>query len=271
MTEPEPPPTEGFRMSKSRSALELGVMVGIVATLLGFSVWIVRHAVDLTIGQVPVAVDRTLGEQVSKALGATATQCTNPAALDYVQKVAAPLLASLEDKRFSFQFVVSASEDVNAFALPGGYVTVNYGLLKAAESGDEVAAVLAHELQHVLQRHGTRRILRDMGSSVLLSALFGGTDFLVPASVAQNLTNSAYDRDQERESDARGLELMTRAGIDPRGMSRFFERLAKTSPSLPTLLSTHPDPGDRAAKAAAAAGAHPGTRALPSPKGVPCK
>lgn len=271
MAEPEAPQTGGFQMSSSRSALELGILVGGVAALLGASVWLVRHSVDLAIAYVPVEVDRTFGEQVSRALGATSKQCPDPAALAYVQKVAAPLVASVEDKRFTFQFSVSASEEVNAFALPGGFVTVNYGLLKAAESGEEVAAVLAHELQHVLQRHGTRRLLRDLGSSALLSALFGGTDILVPAAVAQDLTHSAYDRDQERESDSRGLELLSRADIDPRGMSQFFERLAKTSPTLPTLLSTHPDPGDRAKKAAEAAGKNPGKRQLPSPKGVPCE
>jgi predicted Zn-dependent protease len=271
MTDPEVPPTQGFQMSKSRSALELGVLVGGAAALIGASVWLVRHSVDLAIGYVPVEVDRTFGEQVSRALGATSKQCPNPAALAYVQKVAAPLLASLEEKRFSFQLSVSASEEVNAFALPGGFITVNYGLLKAADSGEEVAAVLAHELQHVLQRHGTRRLLRDLGSSALLAALFGGTDIFVPASIAQDLTHTAYDRDQERESDSRGLELLTRADIDPRGMATFFERLAKTSPTLPELVSTHPDPGDRAKKAADAASKHPGARRLPSPKGVPCE
>lgn len=271
MTDPEAPPTQGFQMSKSRSALELGILVGGVAALLGASVWLVRHSVDLAIGYVPVEVDRTFGEQVSRALGVTSKQCPNPAALAYVQQIADPLLASLEDKRFTFQLTVSASEEINAFALPGGFITVNYGLLKAAESGEEVAAVLAHELQHVLQRHGTRRLLRDLGSSTLLAALFGGTDILVPASLAQDLTHTAYDRDQERESDSRGLELLTRADIDPRGMGRFFERLAKTSPTVPELLSTHPDPGDRAKKAAEAARLHPGKRRLPSPKGVPCE
>lgn len=271
MTDPEAPPTQGFQMSKGRSALELGVLVGGVAALLGASVWLVRHSVDLGIGYVPIDVDRTFGEQVTRALGVTAKHCPNPAALAYVQQVAAPLLSSVEDKRFTFQLSVSASEDVNAFALPGGFITVNYGLLKAAESGEEVAAVLAHELQHVLQRHGTRRLLRDLGSSALLSALFGGTDILVPASIAQDLTHTAYDRDQERESDSRGLELLARADIDPRGMSTFFDRLAKTSPTLPELLSTHPDPGDRAKRAAEAARKNPGKRSLPSPKGVPCE
>src|SRR5262249_46207998 len=132
-------------------------------------------------------------------------------------------------------------------------------------------AVLAHELQHVVRRHGTRRMLRELGTSAVFGAVFGATDVAVPASVVRDFMSNAYDRSEESEADARGLTLLSQAGIDPGGMARFFERLEKTSLAPPAILSTHPDPGDRAAKASIAAkGAHP-TVSLPSPKGLHCK
>jgi predicted Zn-dependent protease len=163
------------------------------------------------------------------------------------------------------------SQEVNAFALPGGFVTVNMGLLRAAESGEEIAAVIAHEIQHVERRHGTRRILRELGGTMVLWAVFGGTDIQAPAFLLGQAIGMKYDRDQETESDTLGLELLKKADVDPRGMASFFERLAAESPlNPPELLSTHPDPGNRAERARQAAEGHATFEALPAPTDVVC-
>jgi predicted Zn-dependent protease len=251
--------------------VEISLLVGVVGVVLGGVLWFSQWGAQHFAGSVPIEFDRTVGEQSARLVATTSTLCTNPAAQRYVETVAAPLIGALTDKRFAYHFVVVDDPEVNAFALPGGFVTVDYGLLSAAQSGDEVAAVLAHELQHVVLRHGTRRMLRELGTSALLSALFGGTDIAVPANVTHDFASKAYGRDEESEADAHGLDLMVRAGLDPRGMATFFERLAKTSAAPPTILSTHPDPGDRAAKAARAAQGVRASATLPSPKGVLCK
>ncbi|HVU03668.1 MAG TPA: M48 family metallopeptidase [Polyangiaceae bacterium] len=243
------PETTGFQMSGKRVAVELalvvGVLVGLVGGVLGLSRWVAtRYAAS-----VPLDVDRTFGEQTSRLLATTSPLCDDPAAQAYVERIAAPLVTALADPRFSFSFVVADDPEVNAFALPGGFVTVNRGLLESAESGDEVAAVLAHELTHVTRRHSTVRLLRELGATAVLSGLFGGTDVAVPAKALHDFLSTAYDRDQEREADEGGLAVLRRANIDPRGMARFFDRLAKTSATPPALLSTHPDPGDRAENA----------------------
>jgi predicted Zn-dependent protease len=277
MTESGPEPatetqTRGFQMSGKRAALEILLVVvlggGVVALVLGSARFFAARYAD----RVPLEVDRTIGEQSARALALAGNRCTDPAPARYVEGVVAPLLSALDDRRFSFQFVVVDDPEVNAFALPGGFVTVNMGLLRAAESGDEVAAVLSHELQHVVRRHGTERMLRELGASTLLSVIFGGTDIAVPAKAVHDFVSDAYDRAQESEADERGLALLGKAGIDPRGMSRFFERLAKTSVNPPALLSTHPDPGDRARKAAEAAkGARVTVVLPPPPKEMKCK
>lgn len=233
--------------------------------------WLAGHAASLLTSRVPLGVDRALGEQSARVLGATRAPCPNPEAGRYVGDIAAHLVRIAKDEGFQFDFVVVKSPEVNAFALPGGFVTVNSALLESAETGEEVAAVLAHELTHVTRRHGTQRMLRELGATAVLSAIFGGTGIAVPAKVTHDFLSNAYDRDQETEADARGIDILVRAGIDPRGMATFFQRLAKTGVTPPAILSTHPDPGDRAQAAERAArGAHI-TVHLPSPKGIRCE
>jgi predicted Zn-dependent protease len=258
-------------MSGRRTAAEIALVLGLIAAAVVALLALVKAGAGVLANYVPTTVDRSMGDQAGRAVEATSSPCTDPGPKHYVEEIAAPLVRALGDKRWEFRFVVVDDSEVNAFALPGGFVTVDMGLLQSAESGDEVAAVLAHELEHVVFRHGTRRMLRELGTSVLFSAVFGGGDVSVPASVVRDFMANAYDRSEESEADARGLELLVRAGIDPRGMARFFERLAKTSLAPPAIVSTHPDPGDRAEKAARAAEhAHP-TTTLPSPKGLRCK
>ena len=217
---------------------------------------------------VPLSFDRKLGQIADATLGAR--DCPDPSAKKYVEGLAQPLLDAAQPLAFEMRFRVVDDPAVNAFALPGGFVVVNSGLLEAAESGEEIAGVLGHEIQHALLRHGTRRILREMGGSIALSILFGGSDLQSYAEVGSRLTGLDYDRAEESEADREGVALLVRASIEPAGLARFFERLRRESLNPPELLSTHPDPGNRAAaiRAARLPGA---ARALPTPDAVRCR
>jgi predicted Zn-dependent protease len=113
-------------------------------------------------------------------------------------------------------------------------------------------------------------VVRQLGTGVLLSLLFGGTDLESLGYAAGALANTAYDRDQEAEADSEGQRLLKAAGVSPLSMSTFFARLAERGTGVPTLLSTHPDPGDRSERALEAAQGFVATRELPSPAGVGC-
>ena len=273
---PAPPPAQaaladssrGFDPKAHRVLIEL-LLIGAVLVGAGISALRGGGALSSVLTPVvPLSVDRKLGAIADATLGAR--DCPNHAAKKYVEQLAQPLLDAARPLPFELSFRVLDDPEVNAMALPGGFVVVNRGLLEAAKDGEEIAGVLGHEIQHALLRHGTRRMLREMGGALALSLLFGGSDLHDYALVGSRLTGLKYDRAEEHEADQQGVALLVRAQIDPSGLARFFERLSKDNPNPPELLSTHPDPGNRALeiRAARLAGA---PRELPKPDTIRCE
>jgi predicted Zn-dependent protease len=264
----EHPEARGFGQSRRwrwELLLLAGLLVGLPLLALGGARWLAGAAVL----RLPPEVDAALGRATWEALRVSGQRCDDPAAERYVAAIVRPLIEALGPSPWHFELMVSDASDVNAFALPGGYVVVNAGLLTAAQTGEEVAAVLAHELSHVSARHSTQRLAAGLGATAALGVLLGIVDLGAPAYTLAHLASLGYGRDQEREADELGQALLMRAGISPLGMATFFERMsAELTP--PELLSTHPDPGGRAQRArAAASGFHPRVT-LPVPGAVAC-
>jgi len=229
--------------------------------------WLLGLLAAKLVNWVPTDVDVAIGEQNWKELAPESSHCTDPGPLAYVEELAQPLIAA-SNSEFEFHFVVVDAQEVNAFALPGGFVTVNMGLLEAAETGEEVAAVIAHEMTHVTNRHGMRAVLRRVGGLALVSMVFGGTNLETLAWAAEGLSSQAHSRDQERDADDGGRKILMDAGVDPTGMATFFERLEAEGASMPgaaVLLSTHPNPGERAETTRVIAASFTPTLDLPDP------
>jgi predicted Zn-dependent protease len=262
----------GFQQSATRSALELILVLGVLAALVGGVFLAISRASEWVLPLVPVAFEEKIGALAFEATALNPRRCTNEKTLKYVEGLMQKVVAASKDTRFPMRVTVIDEKVPNAFALPGGFVVVHEGLLSTAEDGAEVAAVLAHEWAHVTHRHGLRRVLRAAGTGIALGGLLGGTDVGVLAGYAEDLVHLSYDRDQESEADETGRNTLRRAGVDPTAMGRFFLRLkeATSLPEVPSFLSSHPDLFERAQKAAAEA--IPSTPiALPSPKGLSCR
>src|SRR3954464_7867709 len=143
--------------------------------------------------------------------------------------------------------VVRRSEP-NAIALPGGHIYVFEGLIEKSENPDELAGVIAHEIGHVAHRDGTRSILQSAGLSFLFGMLLG--DFVGGGAVvigAGAVLRSSYSRDVEGAADRYGVELMSRAGGDPRALGVMLDRTAGTIHPGVEILSDHPDTKARVA------------------------
>jgi beta-barrel assembly-enhancing protease len=177
----------------------------------------------------------------------------------YVERIGRRLVAAipgrLNQPQFRYTFQVVDRRDINAFALPGGPIFVNRGMLDAARTEGEVAGVIAHEISHIVLRHGTAQATK--GQKFQLGALAGQ----VVGSMVGGRTGAAiahgsqlglgayflkYSREYEREADLLGAQIMSRAGYDPRAMANMFRTIAQRSGSGgPEWLSDHPSPGNR--------------------------
>jgi beta-barrel assembly-enhancing protease len=207
--------------------------------------------------------ERQLGERIMREVRADRTYYDEAEAIDYLNQLGQRLAARSMEARQEFEFFFIRDPQINAFALPGGFIGVNTGLLLAAQSESEVAGVMAHEISHVTQRHIARMLsqqnqalvttLASIAAAILLSRVSSDAAqaayVIGQAGVAQTQLN--FTRDHEREADRVGLQLLEQAGFDPRGMAVFFERLQKATrvyeTAAPSYLRTHPIPFERIA------------------------
>ncbi len=167
--------------------------------------------------------------------------------------VSAP--ADLNKPQFDYSFTPVNLKDINAFALPGGPMFVNRGMIEAATGEGEVAGVMAHELAHVLLRHGTANATKAQGfqlgalAGAIAGAVIGGGWGEVVSQGSQFGLGTwlmKYSRDYEKQADLLGAQIMARAGYDPRELARMFQTIAQQGGgSPPQWLSSHPDPGNR--------------------------
>jgi hypothetical protein len=171
------------------------------------------------------------------------------------RRLVAAAPAELKQEVFEYSFTPVNLKDINAFALPGGPMFVNRGMFAAATTEGEVVGVMAHELSHVLLRHGTANATKAQGFQ--LGALAGAiAGAVIGGGVGQVISQGSqfglgtwllkYSREYEKQADLLGAQIMARAGYDPRDLGRMFETIAKEGNGAPPQwLSSHPNPGNR--------------------------
>lgn len=148
--------------------------------------------------------------------------------------------------KYPFQFHVADDDTLNAFALPGGVVVVNKGLIAATQRPEELAGVIAHEVQHVEYRHSLVNLVKQMGFSALWSMVTGDLATSLAGRAALELTSLKFSRDAEAQADDKGFDALVAAKIDPSGMPAFFETMEKKAGDASAgFLSTHPLSRDR--------------------------
>jgi predicted Zn-dependent protease len=189
-----------------------------------------------------------LGRQMAAEVDRQARFLDDPVVTEYVSRLSQNLVRN-SDARVPFTVRVIDSQEVNAFALPGGFLFVNTGLVLSAKSEAELAGVLAHEIAHVAARHGTKQATRgELVNYASLPLVFAGgwAGYAVRqlASLAVPLGFLQFTRSMEKQADTLGLEYLYRSGYDPLAFVDFFERiqtLERTRPNLVArVFSTHP-------------------------------
>jgi beta-barrel assembly-enhancing protease len=152
--------------------------------------------------------------------------------------------------KYKYRWYVSDDKEVNAYALPGGIIVVNAGLIRKAGSAEELAGVLAHEVQHVEHRHTLQQMIHAAGWAAVLAVALGDVS-AITAIVVHQLGNLRNSRKLETEADTEGMKALARAGIPLEGMPDMFKRLQEEEKRLgddtPSLLSSHPATDERIA------------------------
>jgi beta-barrel assembly-enhancing protease len=190
-----------------------------------------------------------LGQQLSQEVASQVRFNTDPAVNAYIQQIGNRLRertpAPFNQLPWTFQVV--QDDNINAFAIPGGHVYVNTGLIKAAENASELAGVMGHEMSHVTARHTTEQISREYGLSILAGLVLGQNPGQLQQIVTQIVAGGAiarFSREAEAEADKLGIQLMHDAGYDPRGMAAMFRVLLAHQQSEPSrveqFFATHP-------------------------------
>lgn len=186
-----------------------------------------------------------LGRQTDQALKQQGVRIydRDPDIVNYVNEIGQRLAASSDRSQIPYTFQVVADNSVNAFATSGGFVYINTGLIREAETEAELAGVMAHEIGHIVGRHSINRMREIALANGIVGALGVSEDDLVNIGVqlALFLPNG---RSAEYEADELGFANMGRAGYDQRGFISFMQKL-QGGGSTPEFLSTHPDPGNR--------------------------
>jgi beta-barrel assembly-enhancing protease len=242
-----------------------------------------------------IAAERRLGDRIAKDIYRDPEYVDDPVLTDYLQSIWAPLLSAARargdvptelSERFAWELMIARDKRVNAFALPGGYLGVNLGLLAVTERPEELASVLAHELSHVSQRHIARMVSKQermapwlMGAMILAALAASKNPEVASAAIAGGQAVAAqsqlnFSRDMEREADRVGFAVLSGAGFEPQGFVDMFDKLQQAARlnddgSFPYLRS-HPLSSERIADMrarlplAVGSGTGPARQALPA-------
>jgi predicted Zn-dependent protease len=199
-----------------------------------------------------------LGKQLAQEVERSSKMIDDPVVTEYVNRVGQNLVRN-SDAQVPFTIKVIDSDEVNAFALPGGFFYVNSGLILRAQEESELAGVMAHEISHVTARHGTKQAtkgeliqLAAMAAMIVMPYGWAGFGAYEGMQLAIPLTFLKFSRDAEREADFLGIQYMYKAGYDPNSYVTFFERIQADEKHRPgtvsKFFSTHPPTPDRIAE-----------------------
>lgn len=223
------------------------------AVVLALGIWQYDAVVAWTAAQMSPENELRLGRSIMDGVRREGHLVETAVALDTIRSIGGRLTRNSTRK---YEWHLKDDPSVNAFAIPGGFVVVHAGLVHAADSADELAAVLAHEIQHVEQRHTLQALLYQLGWATALTLVLGDPSTLTTLLLLQ-VGNLKFSRDLEAAADAGAVAALQDAGVPPEAMAQFFRKLAAGGGTAPAWLSTHPATSDRIAAVEAAAKGKP--------------
>ncbi len=217
----------GLKAHQQQASLQKWVWRGVISMLVVLAMAAVLmvlnydRAVGWVANQVSLETEQKIGKKTLDSIAESEAIIKSGAAYTLVDRVGKQVS---KGSKYPYQFYVSASPQVNAFALPGGFVVVNAGLLRIIDNPNELAAVIAHEVQHVEQKHSLKNAIGNLGFAALMLAVLGDANSAVIV-LTQQLAAQSYSRGIESEADRLGFYLMRKQGIPTTAMATMLQKL----------------------------------------------
>ncbi|MCM2371815.1 M48 family metallopeptidase [Aporhodopirellula aestuarii] len=241
------------RRSESRRGLLIGTFltVGFLLLVVG-GYFTIRSGARAAVLALPVSIDAQIGDAAMDSMDLGGPEVDDPVVIAALESIVDRLAPTAAVEGIDFRVHVVDSPEVNAFALPGGNMVVYTGLIRDAETAEQMAAVLAHEMSHATLRHGLQRIGQSLGIWAGVSLLIGDLSGLMGAGVdmLQIASVNSYSRAHENEADEEGIRMLYAAEINPAAMADLFQLMKENQAELPGIfswVSTHPDHASRIA------------------------
>lgn len=218
--------------------------------------WLALASAATAISLVSVDQEIAIGRDANAQVKKQTPEMTDAQVLGYVRGIGRRLASHAAGPRYPYSYSIANYKEINAFALPGGPVWIHRGAIEAARTESQLVGVLAHETAHISRRHAADQLTKSMmanGLLTLLGAVLGNGGGAHTAEAAARLLAGGYmlkfSRDDERDADRVGAEIMRRAGWDNRGMLEFMQvlraRQGRDPSAVEVFLSTHPAPASR--------------------------
>ena len=196
-----------------------------------------------------------MGTEYAQQINAQLPIVQDPEVVRYINVLGDSIAKLADDRSLNWQFFVVNAAEVNAFAVPGGYIYVNRGLIDRARTMSQLAGVLGHEIGHVVRRHSISQMEKAQGASIgvqlacVLTNVCNNPATAAAINVGGNAVFAKFSRDDENDADTEGVKNVVRAGIDPRGIPEMFRILLderqRSPSSVDTWFATHPLEEDR--------------------------
>jgi len=226
---------------------------GGVIILLFFSTLFLLEQVDwisiFKIEKISEKTEQKLGDLFWDIFKNTEKENKNPFIIDSIDSLVTKICVNNNIKRTQIQFHVLDKDEINAFALPDKRIVIYSGLILAAENQEELSGVISHEIAHIELDHVMKKLIKEIGLSILISMTTGGSGSELVKETAKMLSSSAFDRSLEKEADIKAVEYLIKANIDHEPFANFLYRLSDSENKIMRYLSwisTHPESKERA-------------------------
>jgi predicted Zn-dependent protease len=229
------------------------ILQSFIGVLLFFSTWFALAQLDwvsiFRIEKISNQTEEKLGNIFWDIIKKTEKENKNPAVIATVDTIVNKICLANKIDRKSIKVHIIEKKDINAFALPNGHLVIYTALLSNSDSPEELSGVICHEIAHIELNHVIKKLIKEVGISVLISTTTGNRNTEVIQETLKTLSSTAFDRSLEKEADIKAVDYLVNAKINPNGLANFLYKLAEpkneTTKYL-TWISTHPESKERA-------------------------